>query len=459
MKSRLALLFLFSIGFFQFLVCQNAAPLSADDKKAAVERIGTLLIDNYVFPDVAQQCADHLKQRLAEGAFGNSTDDAAFAQRLTEELQRVSHDKHMRVRPDPPRPAGEPRDPLLDNIVGSQRLAEQNYGLAGAEVLDGNIGLLDIRFFPATDPAAPTVVAAMKILENVDALIVDLRKNGGGNPDLIRFYCSYFFPPNTHLNSLYWRQGDRTQEFRTLESIDGKRRPDLPVFILTSHRTFSGGEEFAYNFQSRKRATLVGETTGGGANPGGTFPVNPRLFIFIPTGRAINPITHTNWEGTGVVPDIDVAADKALEVCLPKAREAAEAYRAARQEELSQKLEPIRAALKESMTLMAAGKKAEAGKTLSDALGSGVKAGLVTEGSLNALGYEYMGQDKLDLALAVFAFNVGQFPQSSNVYDSYGEALMKAGRTAEAIANYQKSVDLDPTNENAKQIIEKMRKQ
>jgi len=457
MKNRLVFLLLFSIGLFQFLVCQAPGPLSADDRKDAVEKIGTLLVDNYVFPDIAQQCADHLNKRLAEGAFDGSQDAGVFAAKLTKELQSISHDKHMRVRPVPARPAGGPGDPLLDNIVARRRMASMNYGLAAAEVLDGNIGLLDIRFFPETAPAAPTVVAAMKILENVDALIVDLRKNGGGNPDLIRFYCSYLFPPNTHLNSLYWRKGDRTQEFRTLQSIDGKRRPDLPVFILTSHRTFSGGEEFAYNFQSRKRATLVGETTGGGANPGGTFPVSGSLRIFIPTGRAINPITHTNWEGTGVVPDIDVAADKALEVCLPKARDAAKAYRESQEEGLRQKLEPLRSAMEEFGTLKATGKNDRGERKLSDALAKGVKAGLLTETLLNAVGYEYLQRDKLEVALAVFAFNVKQFPQSSNVYDSFGEALMKAGRTAEAIANYQKSIDLDPMNENAKEMIKRMR--
>jgi tetratricopeptide (TPR) repeat protein len=292
-------------------------------------------------------------------------------------------------------------------------------------------------------------------LENVDALIVDLRKNSGGNPDLIRYYCSYFFPAKTHLNSLYWRQGNRTEEFWTLDSVDGKRRQDLPIFILTSSRTFSGGEEFAYDFKTRKRATLIGETTGGGANPGGFFRINSWLGIFIPTGRAINPVTKTNWEGTGVEPDIKVAADDALKTCLPLAHEKAKQFRAMQEGRVEQELSEIRKELDKGASLIESGRDSEAGRTISSALESGVTAGIVNELSVNALGYSYLQDGKTGLAIAVFSFNVKQFPRSPNVYDSLGEALMKAGRIEESIRNYRKSIELDPTNENAKEMIKK----
>jgi tetratricopeptide (TPR) repeat protein len=335
-------------------------------------------------------------------------------------------------------------------------MAERNYGVARVEVLDGNIGLIDIRGFPPTEPARGTVTAALKVLENVDALIVDLRKNGGGNPDLIRYYCSYFFPEKTHLNSLYWRQGNRTEEFWTLGSVEGKRRSDLPVFILTSSRTFSGGEEFAYNFKTRKRATLIGETTGGGANPGGFFRVSPLLGIFIPTGRAINPITKTNWEGTGVEPDIEVKAEEALDTCLPLAHEAAKKYAAAQRNGLEQRLEPTHKALEEGEKLISSGHKEEAEKRIQAALESAIVAGVANEMSVNSLGYSYLTAGNIDMAIAVFSFNVKHYPKSSNVYDSLGEALMKAGRNEESISNYKKSLELDPRNENAREMIKKM---
>ncbi|MDJ0764442.1 MAG: S41 family peptidase [Myxococcota bacterium] len=126
---------------------------------------------------------------------------------------------------------------------------------------------------------------------------------------------------------MYWRAGDRTEEFWTLDEIDGKKRPDVPVFVLTSDRTFSGAEEFTYNLQTRKRATIVGETTGGGANPGEVFDISPHLGIFVSTGKAINPVTKTNWEGIGVKPDVEVDAEHALEKATALAKRAARKYR------------------------------------------------------------------------------------------------------------------------------------
>lgn len=447
-------------SFFSAAMAQEAGPLTAEAKKAAVERIGALLIDNYVFENVAKQCAAHINKKLSDGAFNAVQDASQFAETLTKELQSVSHDKHMRVRPAPARAASDQApNPFLTNFLNQQFMSRNNFGVARAEILEGNIGLLDIRNFPPTEIARSTVAAALKVLENVDALIVDLRKNTGGNPDLIRYYCSHFFPEKTHVNSLYWRQGNRTEEFWTLGSVEGKNRPDLPVFILTSSRTFSGGEEFAYNFKTRKRATLIGETTGGGANPGGMFPVNESLGIFIPTGRAINPITKTNWEGVGVEPDIATKADDAFTTALPLAHEAAEKYSKGQLAKMEMKLEPIGKALENGESLASSGNTAEAQKVVSDALNAGVAAGLATEGAINNLGYSYLRAGKTEMALAVLGFNVKQFPTSSNVYDSMGEALMNAGRVDESIRNYKKAVELDPGNENAKALIEKMEKE
>ncbi len=438
---------------------QEAKPLTAETRKAAVARIGSLLLDNYVFEDIAKTCAAHIDRKLEDGAFDSYNDASSFAAALTKELQSISHDRHMRVRPSAPRPSStQTPNPLLDGVLARQAAAKRNFGVARAEILPGNVGVLDIRGFPATEASRPTVAAALKVLENVDALVVDLRNNGGGNPDLIRYYCSHFFPPGTHLNSLYWRQGGRTEEFWTLESVEGKRRPDLPIFILISGRTFSGGEEFAYNFKARKRATLIGETTGGGANPGGTYVVNEALALFVPTGRAINPVTKTNWEGVGVEPDIPTRPDDALDSALPLAREAAEKYAAAQVSSLKTTVEPFSRALEKGESLFREGNKEGATKSVFDALEGGMKAGIAAEESINALGYSYLNSGKTDVAIAVFTFNVNHFPGSSNAYDSLAEAFMRAGRIDESILNYRKSVELDPGNDNAKKLIEKMEK-
>jgi hypothetical protein len=153
----------------------------------------------------------------------------------------------------------------------------------------------------------------MNYLRNSDALIIDLRQNGGGSPSMIQLISSYLFRAEPiHLNSFYWRPGDRNTQTWTLPYVPGKRMPDTPVYVLTSKNTFSAAEEFSYNLRNLERATLIGETTGGGAHPGGTRIATDRYSIWVPSGRAINPITNDNWEGVGVKPHIEVPADQAL---------------------------------------------------------------------------------------------------------------------------------------------------
>jgi hypothetical protein len=296
----------------------------------------------------------------------------------------------------------------------------------------------------------------MHLLENTDAVIIDLRRNGGGDPHTVQLLCSYFFDKPTHLNSLYWRDGDRTEEFWTLADLPGQRMADVPLFVLTSNYTFSGAEEFTYNMQTRKRATIVGETTGGGANPGGMVPVGERFGIFIPTGRAINPVTKTNWEGTGITPDVAVGAADALDTAITLAHAAAEL----RRERVVKQQQEIRASitrgLADAQKQFAAGRKQEGMATVSEALATGKKAGLLDEEAINFIGYDFMGRDQVAVATAIFAYNAEAYPDSWNVYDSLGEAYMKNGDKQRAIELYQKSLALNPDNDNGKDMLRKL---
>lgn len=276
------------------------------------------LDEAYVFPETAAKMGEALRARAAKKEYEQITSAKEFARKLTADLQEVSHDKHLRVRyshqPIPSRP--ERREPTAEEREQFKReMSRINFGFERVERLPGNIGYVDFRGFFAPELGRDTVASVFNFLSNTDALIFDLRKNGGGDPEMVALICSYLFGSEpVHLNDLYWREGNRTEEFWTQKEVAGKRYTGKDVYVLTSNYTFSGAEEFSYNLKNLKRATIVGETTGGGAHPGGGFRINEHFQMFVPAGRAISPITKTNWEGTGVEPDIKVPADQALKV-------------------------------------------------------------------------------------------------------------------------------------------------
>jgi hypothetical protein len=301
--------------------------ISKKEKKEVVEAIGKQLEDKYVFPAMGKKMSKQLKKNLKNGKYKATKNALDFNEQLTKDLVGVSHDKHIRVIFNPKgiadkKQAVTPEDEkkLIDGYIDSSRLS--NFGFNEVKILEGNIGYLDLRSFEETSYAGDTAVSAMNFLSNSDALIIDLRKNGGGSPQMIQLISSYLFSDAPiHLNNFYSRPTDSLLQKWTLPHVSGKRYPDIPVYVLTSNRTFSAAEEFSYNLKNLKRATLVGETTGGGAHPGGPQIATDRFEVWVPTGRAINPITNTNWEGTGVSPHIAVKQDMAFNTAYIKALE------------------------------------------------------------------------------------------------------------------------------------------
>lgn len=436
--------------------------LDGEERAAVVDRIGGMLEGRYVFPEVALQCAEHLRALLGEGAFEDVTDPELFATRLTDALRSVGHDEHIlvRLRSAPPQaavPEAAPEHPAREWARRLERDRQRNFGFERVEHLDGNVGYLDLRSFSGARGARAVAAAAMGFLAGADALIFDLRENEGGYPDMVRFLCSWLFDEPTHLNSLYWREGDRTQEFWTLDDVPGQKMPDVPVFVLTSSRTFSGAEEFSYNLRTRERATLVGETTRGGANPGGVFPIDARFEVIIPTGRAINPVTGTNWEGTGVTPHVAVDADDALEAALDLARPAAEAHREARATRAAARWDAFDAACQEALRLDDEGQETDAARVLADGLRAARDADLLDEADVGMTGYWLLEQGRRALAIAAFTVNVDAFPDSSIAHANLGDAFMEAGDTERAIASYARAVELDPNDENARAMLDRLR--
>jgi len=294
---------------------QQAAPaIDAAARQQVLDGAIEHLQRGYIFEDVAQRIAAALRAHAKAGAYDAITSGADFAAVLTTHLQEVSKDKHLRIVYNPAGIAST-QPPITDEDRSRRAAAERrnNYGLHRVERLDGNVGYLELRGFSGSPAAGGAVAAAMNVLANTDALIFDLRRNGGGSPVTIGFISSYLFNSRVHLNDFYVRETGRRQSFHTSETVDGQRYGESkPVYILTSNRTFSAAEEFTYNLKNLKRAVIVGETTGGGAHPGGVRRITDHFGIWLPTGRAINPITGTNWEGVGIAPDIAVDPAEAL---------------------------------------------------------------------------------------------------------------------------------------------------
>lgn len=330
-----------------------------------------------------------------------------------------------------------------------------NHGFRELKLLEGNVAYLDISGFAEMDRAKEIADAYMKLLSQADAVIIDLSKNGGGSPYMVQYLCSYFFDQKLHLNSLYYREGDKTEEYWTLDEVGGRKMADVPLFLIISEETFSGAEEFAYNMQTQKRASLIGQTSAGAANPGGTRMINNDLGIFIPTGRAINPITNTSWENTGVVPDIKSTKENTFEQVNALAKKAAEDWR-------KNKLENYIRLHKDLNKYLEQYDKVSSEVNIKNSITELVNAGLFGEWDINNLGYEYLlNLNKPQIALCILKSNTELFPNSPNVFDSYGEALKISGDLKASLVSYQKALDIaiknnDPNLDYYKKALQKI---
>jgi hypothetical protein len=305
--------------------------LDAAKKQAIVDEISSLLNKNYIFAETAKKIEDRLRDRLKSGAYEKFSGPRDYAEAVNWDLADVGHDRHMGFAHAPAQAAeiarlrsrneAEVKAARERELEASKR---NNFGFRKVERLTGNIGYLDFRNFASAGDGGATAVAALNFLAYCDAVIIDLRQNGGGDPSQIQLMSGYFFSEATHLNDLYYRAANTTENYWTLPFVPGPRMAGADLYILTSSRTFSGAEEFSYNMKNLKRATLIGETTGGGAHPTDAMIVQTEYVLRVPVGRAINPYSKTNWEGTGVTPDVQVPAaeafDRAYSMALDKLR-------------------------------------------------------------------------------------------------------------------------------------------
>ena len=438
MKHLFIILFALSI---QALFSQETT-LSAAYKKETIEILTLLIQDFYIYPNVAKKTSEHLYKQYEAGYFDKCKDNETFATVLTESVQSVNKDKHMRIMSNEPyiAPQNNLEAKSAHRMGQINNYRSLNHGFKELKIMEGNVAYLDLRMFAPMEKAKKIADAYMKLLSLSDAVIIDLRHNGGGNPSMVQYLCSYFFDKKLHLNSLYYREGDRTEEFWTLEEVGGKKLVDIPLFIMIGEETFSGAEEFSYNMQTQKRATLIGQTSAGAANPGGTRGINENLSVFIPTGRAINPITNTSWEGVGVQPEIRTKKEETLEQAHMLARKAADFLRKKKLETYIQLQQKLNQHLEHY-------KQGESEINVSTSIKNLVDSGLFGEWDINTLGYQYMMElKKPEMGLCILKSNTILFPNSPNVFDSYGEALKINGDLTSALVSYQKAVDIATEN-------------
>jgi Peptidase family S41/N-terminal domain of Peptidase_S41 in eukaryotic IRBP len=290
----------------------------AQDTASTVRALGEVLKREYIDVDVALEADAALQRGLADGRYAAAATPETLALLLDRDLQAVTHDKHIFVEVVPPAapavrptPASSPADA---KAARAEAVRRSNAGVRRVEILRGNVGYLDLSNFFRPEEARETIATAMRLLSKADALIIDMRRNGGGSPGTVVFLLGYLIDaPGAALFEIVHRPPEPPDRYALDATLPAERDGTRPIAVLTSAQTFSGGEGLAFLLQERHRAEIVGEVTAGAANPGTTYPVNDRFRVNVPNGRIKSAIGGGNWEGTGVTPDLKVPAADALQ--------------------------------------------------------------------------------------------------------------------------------------------------
>ncbi len=291
--------------------------LTSEVRNNVVEKTIAIIRQHYVFPEIGVKIVDFIQDKFHSGKYSDLDTASDFCSALNEDLHEASQDGHLVIFYSP-EVAARLRETVSEEENTDEWFEEyhiDNYGLTKAEYMIGNVGYLDIRIFAPPSYAKDAAISMMNYISNCDALIIDVRYNGGGDPHLVQLIESYFFEKQQKLLlSFYQRNSDSHEQIYTIPDLPGKYLPTIPIYILTSKRTFSGAEDFTYTLKHHGRALVVGEQTGGGANTVDERVVDDDFVVNIPSGYPTHPETNSNWEGTGVIPDIVVPHDQALGV-------------------------------------------------------------------------------------------------------------------------------------------------
>lgn len=438
----------------------SQSEITRKDTEEVIYEVCKLLREHYVYPDIAEKICDTLKRNLIAGKYDRAADYNVLTRILTEDLQSVNNDQHLFSYYAPPTPTPESSivDPISTSLGFILRHKQSNFGLSRVERMAGNIGYLEILTFrPMPNPEAERIMrSAMDFLANCNALIIDLRRNGGGHINMLEFLSSYFFDRPTQLSSRYLRETGGFKESWTLTDFDDRRFVETPLFILTSKDTISAPEIFSYDLQALKRATIVGEATAGSVNSGRYFTIKNSIQLLIANGYAINPITNTHCEGKGIQPDVKVAAEQALDTCLELAVTDAGKYLEKKQSELNENIHKFRSQLADVEALTALD-ITDAEDTLSRVIRSWYDAEYMNPYLLLEVGDMYLKKDQLQMAIMVLKQGPIYYRGTYEMYIFFtkiAEAYQKLGDRKNAIMYLAKYLELFP---NDKKMIERIR--
>jgi hypothetical protein len=282
-------------------------PVSASDR-AQIVRAAADAFETYHFDAAAGAAAAALlRKELETGAYDQAATALALTRAVGSTLDTLN-DHHLNFGYSAePSPLGfEPAPTVEDLATERESQRKDGYGIKGVERLEGNVGVLRIDRFPHPEIAGEALTAAMRLLDGTDALIVDLRENRGGDSDTVLLLASWFFGPDPiHLNDSIERT--ETRQRWTVEWLP-VRRYTKPVYVVTSGRTYSGGEALSYTLQAMHRGRVIGERTRGGAHLARWYSIHPNFAVQIPWARNVYPATGGDWEGVGVKPDLEAPA-------------------------------------------------------------------------------------------------------------------------------------------------------
>jgi len=422
-----------------------------------IAKICGLLEEKYVFPEQAKKYAEEFKAKGRSVSYDTLREASEFAEAATRDLQTITGDKHIRLRKIEASAIGEKTENALHHPVRLFVLRNrENAGFFKLEWIDGKIGYLDIRRFYSPAESKDLFIGAMRFLANANAIIIDLRENQGGSTDILPYLFRYFIDYPAQLTGNYIREEDFLQESWISKDVEGKLLTTVPLFLLTSQKTFSAAEWFAYDMKVRKRATIVGEPTGGGAHSVDLFRLDDEFEIFIPTSRAINHVTGGNWEGTGVIPDVSVPAGDALDKAIELAKIAADKHWQEKEKSLAAAVNEMQAQLDMAENLFREGKKEAAEAALDSVFRIGDSQGLINEFFVNVLAYNYTSDQDEQILYAILKRNIGLFPGSPTAHESLAYAYFSHGKKAQAVECFNKVLELDPDNRNAGKMIERL---